>query len=136
MAVDWPNSRGWNAAVEWLSKLGRWIFAGSMVIFGVQHFMYAGFIATLVTPWIPGHLFWVYLTGVGMIVAGLCIAIKKFGGLAATWLGIMFLLWVIVLHGPRVAAQPRNADELSSLLVALAMGGASFVVARSLYKEN
>jgi hypothetical protein len=81
-------------------------------------------------------LFWVYLTGVGMIVAGLCIALKKLGGLAAAWLGIMFLLWVIVLHGPRVAAQPRNADELSSLLVALAMGGASFVVAQSLYKEN
>jgi len=76
------------------------------------------------------------LTGVGMIVAGLCIAIRKLGGLAATWLGIMFLLWVIVLHGPRVAAQPRNADELSSLLVALAMGGASFVVAGSLYKKN
>jgi len=136
LAADWPNSRGWNAAVDWLGKLGRWLFAGSMVIFGVQHFMYAGFIATLVTPWIPGHLFWVYLTGVGMIVAGLCIAINKLGGLAATWLGIMFLLWVIVLHGPRVAAQPRNADELSSLLVALAMGGASFVVARSLYKHN
>ncbi len=136
LAVDGPNSRGWNALVEWLSKLGRWLFAGSMVIFGVQHFMYAGFIATLVTPWIPGHLFWVYLTGVGMMVAGLCIAINKLGGLAATWLGIMFLLWVIVLHGPRVAAQLRNADEMSSLLVALAMGGASFVVAQALKKDN
>jgi len=41
-----------------------------------------------------------------------------------------------VLHGPRVAAQPRNADELSSLLVALAMGGASFVVAQALKKNN
>jgi uncharacterized membrane protein len=136
LAVDWPNLREWTAVVEWLSKLGRWLFAGSMVIFGVQHFMYAGFIATLVTPWIPGHLFWVYLTGVGMIAAGLCIAIKKFGGLAATWLGIMFLLWVIVLHGPRVVAQPCNADELSSLLVALTMGGASFVVAQALKNNN
>jgi uncharacterized membrane protein YphA (DoxX/SURF4 family) len=136
LAVDWPSSRGWNAVVEWLGKLGRWLFAGSMVIFGVQHFMYAGFIATLVTPWIPGHLFWVYFTGVGMIVAGLCIAIKKSGRLAATWLGIMFLLWVIVLHGPRVAAQLRNADELSSLLVALAMGGASFVVAQALKQDQ
>ena len=136
LAADWPEARRWNAAVGWLSELGRWIFAGSMVIFGVQHFMYAGFLATLVTAWIPLHLFWIYLTGVGMIVAGLCIAIKKFGGLAATWLGIMFLLWVIVLHGPRVAAHPRNADEWSSLLVALGMGGASWIVARSLYKES
>jgi uncharacterized membrane protein len=136
LAVDWPNSRGLNAGVEWLGKLGRLLFAGSMVIFGVQHFMYAGFIATLVTPWIPGHLFWVYLTGVGMIAAGLCMAIKKLGALAATWLGIMFLLWVIVLHGPRVLAQPRNADELSSLLVALAMGGGSLAAAQALKKDK
>jgi len=136
LAPDWPKSRGWNAAVAWFGKLGRWLFAGSMVIFGLQHFMYAGFIATLVTPWIPEHLFWVYLTGIGMMVAGLCIVFRKLGGLAATWLGIMFLLWVIVLHGPRVAAQLRNADEMSSLLVALAMGGASFVVAQALKRGN
>ena len=46
LAVDWANSRGWNSTVAWLSNLGRWLFAGSAVIFGVQHFMYAGFIAT------------------------------------------------------------------------------------------
>jgi hypothetical protein len=41
----------------------------------------------------------------------------------------MFLLWVLVLHAPRVAASPRNGDEVTSLLVALAMGGASFILA-------
>ena len=40
-----------------------------MIVFGAQHFMYAAFIATLIPAWIPFHLFWVYFTGAGFIVA-------------------------------------------------------------------
>jgi uncharacterized membrane protein YphA (DoxX/SURF4 family) len=94
--------------------------------------MYAEFIATLVTSWIPAHLFWVYFTGVGMIVVGLAVITGILGQLAATWLGIMFLLWVLVLHAPRVAAALHNGDEWNSMVVALAFSGASFIVARTL----
>jgi len=41
----------------------------------------------------------------------------------------MFLLWVIVLHVPRVLVHLHNGDELSSLFVALAFSGASFIIA-------
>ncbi|MGB8475574.1 MAG: hypothetical protein WCE61_15940 [Candidatus Acidiferrum sp.] len=60
-----------------MSKLGLYLFAGSMVIFGIQHFMYAGLLATLVTAWIPWHLFWIYFTGAGFIAAGVT---EHFGG--------------------------------------------------------
>jgi len=111
--------------------LGRWLFAVSMIIFGIQHFMYLAFIATLIPAWIPGHLFWVYLTGTGFIAAGVSILIGKYARLGSTLLGIMFLLWVLVLHGPRVAAAPHNGDEWSSLWVALCMSGGAFVIAQS-----
>lgn len=39
-------------------KLGRILFAAPLLVFGVQHFLYAHFIATLVPAWIPGRLFW------------------------------------------------------------------------------
>jgi len=104
----------------------------STIVFGIQHFMYAEFIATLVTSWIPAHLFWVHFTGVGMIVVGLAVITGILGQLAATWLGIMFLLWVLVLHAPRVAAALHNGDEWNSMVVALAFSGASFIVARTL----
>lgn len=48
---------------------------------------------------------------------------------AASLLGIMFLLWVITLHMPRVAHTPNNPDEWNSAFVALAMSGISFAVA-------
>jgi uncharacterized membrane protein len=112
-----------------LVLLGRLIFGASMVVFGAQHFMYAAFIASLVTAWIPWHLFWVYFTGLGMIAAGLAIGLNVLGRLAAIVLGLMFFLWVVVLHTPRVIAQPHNGDELSSLFVALAFSGSSFILA-------
>lgn len=68
-----------NRAPDWLTGTGRWLFALCTIVFGIQHFLYARFIATLVTSWIPGHLFWVYLTGVGMIVAAVAILGEKGG---------------------------------------------------------
>jgi uncharacterized membrane protein YphA (DoxX/SURF4 family) len=100
-----------------------------MVVFGAQHFMYAGFIATLIPAWIPVHLFWVYLTGTGMIVAGFSIATGILASLASMSMGLMFLLWFLLLHAPRVAASPRNGDEWTSAFVALAVSGGSFLLA-------
>jgi uncharacterized membrane protein YphA (DoxX/SURF4 family) len=115
--------------------LGRLLFAGSMIVFGVQHFMYAAFIATLIPGWIPLHLFWVYFTGIGFIVAGLSVATGILARLAATGLGVMFLLWFLLLHAPRVAAHPRNGDEWTSAFVALAISAGSFLLASTFAKS-
>jgi uncharacterized membrane protein YphA (DoxX/SURF4 family) len=112
-----------------LAAVGRYMVAVSLVVFAVQHFMYAGFVAGLVTPWIPWHLFWAYFTGGAFVAAAVSLAAGKMVRLSAGLLGLMFLLWVLLLHTPRVAASPRNGDEVTSLLVALAMGGVSFILA-------
>lgn len=116
--------------------IGRYLFAISAVIFGVDHFLLLDFIAKLVPSWIPGGLFWAALTGAGFIAAGVCIATKWMMRWAATWLGIMFALWVLVLHGPRVLGfssaapkAPHDPNEWSSAFIALAMCGASWIFA-------
>jgi uncharacterized membrane protein len=123
-----PNSPARNSLARALIIAGSGIFAFCMVIFGVQHFMYADFIATLIPAWMPARLFLAYFTGCAFIAAGVAIAVKKEARLASALLGGMFLLWVILLHAPRVAAAPQNGDELTSLFVALAMAGGSFIV--------
>jgi uncharacterized membrane protein YphA (DoxX/SURF4 family) len=112
-----------------LVELGRWLFAISLVVFGVQHLMYPGFVASLITPWIPAHLFWAYATGIAFILAAASLLVKRKVLLAGGLLGLMFLLWVIVLHIPRVMRAPLNGNEWTSEFVALAMSGASFVIA-------
>jgi len=122
----------WEEAVTGFSRAGRHIFALPMILFGIQHFMYSAFIATLIPAWIPAHLFWVYFTGVGMIAAGICISTQILGRLAAVFLGLMFLLWTVCLHAPRVMASLHNGDEWSSAFVALALAGASFFIATTI----
>jgi uncharacterized membrane protein len=126
------KSSAWHSALGIISKLARFVFAFTLIIFGWQHFEYAAYLATLVPAWLPGHLLWIYFTGAGFIAAGASIALKILGRLAATLLGLMFFFWVVILHAPRVYASLHNADEWSSLFVALAMAGASFLVASTL----
>ncbi len=114
-----------------LATAGRYLFAISMIIFGVQHFMLAEFIASLIPGWMPARLVLAYFTGIAFIAAGLAIATGVLARLGSTLLGVMFLLWVLLLHGPRVAAALRNDDEWASLFVALAISGGSFIIAQA-----
>jgi uncharacterized membrane protein len=118
-----------------LATAGRLVFAIALVVFAVQHFLYARFIATLIPAWIPGHLFWAYFIGVAFVGAALAIAAKVQAKFAAILLGTMFVLWVLVLHLPRVVASPHNGNEVTSLFIALAMSGASFFLASSLARD-
>jgi uncharacterized membrane protein YphA (DoxX/SURF4 family) len=118
-----------------LAFFGRIVFALALVVFAVQHFLYARFIATLIPAWIPARLFWSYFVGVAFLAAALAIVTTKIARTASILLGTMFFIWVVILHLPRVAAQPRNGDEVTSLLVALAMSGVSFILAESFASE-
>jgi positive regulator of sigma E activity len=91
--------------------------------------MYARFVATLVPAWIPARLFWAYFTGIAFVAAAVSIATKRMLGMAAMLLGTMFFLWVVFLHAPRVTGAIRNGNEVTSLFVAVAMCGLSFVLA-------
>ena len=134
LPVAQHSSQRWESAVDKTAVLGRFLFPISLVIFGIQHLMYARFVASLVPSWIPGHLFWAYFTGAAFIAAAMSIITGKSARLAATLLGLMFLLWVLLLHLPRVAVSPHNGNEWTSAFVALAMCGGAFVLARTFGK--
>jgi hypothetical protein len=119
----------WESALDKVTVSGPYLFAVSLVVFGSIHFVVARVIASLIPAWIPGSLFWAYLTGTAFIAAGISIAIRRLDQWAGFFLGVMFLLWVVVLHSPRVAADLHNADEWSSAFIAFGMGGGSWIVA-------
>ena len=131
-SISSAKSSTWHTALGITSKLARFVFAFTLIIFGWQHFEYAAYLATLVPGWLPAHLAWIYFTGAGFIAAGASIALKILGRISASILGLMFFLWVVTLHAPRVYASLHNADEWSSLFVALAMAGSSFLLASTL----
>jgi hypothetical protein len=127
--VEGRASSSWDSMVWRLADVGRFLIAISLVVFAVQHFMYARFVATLIPAWIPARLFWAYFTGIAFVAAAVSIATKRMLGMGAKLLGTMFFLWVVLLHAPRVAGAVRNGNEVTSLFVAVAMCGLSFALA-------
>src|SRR6516164_8015735 len=98
-------SASWNSLIDKLATLGRYLFSLPLLIYVLRHFLYASFIA-----------------------AGLSLTSGIAARLACVFLGLMFFLWTVLLHAPRVVTHLNNGDEWSSAFVAFAMAGASFLL--------
>jgi uncharacterized membrane protein len=109
--------------------VGRIFVAISLLVFGVQHFIYGGFVATLVPAFMPGRLFWAYFVGVAFVAAAIGILTKMLARPAATMLGVMFFLFVVLLHIPRIVGNSSDGNEWTSGFVALAMCGGAWILA-------
>ena len=131
-AAAWTLAGMLGRIPELLRVGARWGFGTSLLAFGLFHFLYHAYIEAVVPAWIPGHKFWTYGIGLALMAAGLAILTRIKGRLAATLLSIMFGSWVFIVHTPRVAANPSNADEWSSLIIAFACCGASWIMRESL----
>jgi uncharacterized membrane protein len=108
---------------------GRIFVSISLAVFGVQHFIYGGFVATLVPAFMPGRLFWAYFVGVAFVAAAIGILTRMLARPAATMLGVMFFLFVVLLHIPRIIGNSSDGNEWTSGFVALAMCGGSWILA-------
>jgi uncharacterized membrane protein len=91
--------------------------------------MYAGFVAGLVPTWMPKQLFWAYFVGAAFFAAAVGIVIPMLARPAATMLGIMFFIFVLLLHIPRISLHSRDGNEWTSGFVALAMCGGAWILA-------
>jgi hypothetical protein len=82
--------------------------------------------------------FWWFILGLfhgrGFHRRGNSILTKKLDQWGAGLLGMMFFLWFVLLHAPRVASaylahDPSVQNEWSSAFIALAMCGGSCIIA-------
>src|ERR1700721_3075382 len=96
-----PQKHGLNKILPF----GRLFYAIPMGVFGTEHLVDAPDIAQVVPAWMPAHLFWTYLVGVALIAAALSIVLNKLARLAATLLGRMLLLFVVLLHIPNIVGK-------------------------------
>jgi len=126
---------GWGVTPSLLARGSRYLLALSLIVFGVDHFLALGFIATLLPGWIPWHVLWVAFFGVAFIAAGFGISLDLLERWAAAGIGLMFGIWVVTLHLPRVLGlyaipgAPRDPNEWSSLFIAIGLWGGSWALA-------
>lgn len=74
------------------------LYALIWAYFGVNHMVHAKDIAPMVP--IPGGVFWVFITGVGMLMACIAIILNKKAKLACYLLALMLLIFIFAIHVP------------------------------------
>lgn len=111
-----------------LTAVGRVTLSGFLILCGVQHFLWAQFVATLVPGWIPAPMAWTYFAGVALIAGGVGLLIHALARLAAVLTAVMVFLWVILLHVPR-ALTMRDFNESTAVFEALAVTGIALLLA-------
>ena len=114
------------------STIGRIMYGVAMPAFGVLHFIYFAYVASVIPSWIPAHLFFAYATGVAHIASGLGILTGVFSRVAAYCTAAMFGSWVLIVHAPRVLAHLHAPSEWTSMLIALGMCGGALLIASAL----
>jgi uncharacterized membrane protein len=70
-------------------RIGTIFFSIMLIAFGIDHFYYPEFVATLVPTWIPGPFFWTYFGGIALIGAGAALILGFRTRQVALLLGIM-----------------------------------------------
>ncbi|HET7535065.1 MAG TPA: DoxX family membrane protein [Candidatus Didemnitutus sp.] len=119
-----------NGVVQKLAQVAPFLLALFLVVCGVQHFIYAGFVDSMVPAWIPpNQRFWTIFAAIALIAGGIGILVPPTARLAAALSSLMIFLWIILLHIPRAAADFHNAGETSAIFEALALSGVALLLA-------
>jgi uncharacterized membrane protein len=139
---------GWNGVAEPLAMAGgafiagrelkgrspRWavyVMAACFVTFGLAHFAYARFTASMIPDWLPLRVPLAYFTGAIHAGTGLAVLVGVRRRWAASIEALMMSSFVLLVHVPRVAAHPTVRLELTMLFIAITLSSAVWLFATS-----
>jgi uncharacterized membrane protein len=105
------------------------MFGIPWIVFGIQHYMYADFVSTLVPAYMPWRLFWAYFTGTAMLAAGVAFVIRRHVQLAAFLLGCLLVLYLLMVHPLMLWNDPRGGQHWTRFMQDIAIMSATFALA-------
>lgn len=115
----------------------RWLFGLCSINFGLAHLMGVQAVATMVPGWMPlGGAFWVALTGVAFVLAGLAISTGVLDVLAAWLLGSMLLVFSALVLTPGIFSDARNHVTWGGDAYNLSAVGSAWIIAAWLAAER
>ena len=116
-----------------LKDKGRIVFAIPFTMFGMMHLVMAGNMTGMVPSWVPGGVFWVYVTGLALVAAAVSIISKKQIYLASLLLALLMAVFVMTIHLPAVFGGDQMA--MGSMLKDISLAGGALLIA-GLFKDN
>src|ERR1700688_3265761 len=118
-------ARGWDKLIT----LGGVFIAVPLAAFATEHFRGARFMQNMVPSWMPAHLFWTYFVGCALLAAATSLTARKFVRLSSTLLGLMFFLFVCMMHIPGTLADPKNRFAWAVTVRDLSFAGGAWALA-------
>lgn len=122
--------------MEILKKAGRLVFAIGIAGLGLQQFFFHGFRPVFIPAWpswMPEPQLFIYLSGVGLIIASLFIVFNFQPRKTSLILGCVFLALLILFHIPfHVVQRNTSLGSWTNTFKILAFSGSCFVLAGSL----
>jgi hypothetical protein len=112
-----------------LSAVGPAFVASALAAFGAEHLVAFRSIMQVVPSWMPGHLFWTCFVAIALLASATSLALALYVRLAATLLGVMFFLFVLLIHLPNVIAKPEQRLFWTILLRDLSFAGGAWALA-------
>lgn len=97
--------------VRTVKSILRWLLAFGFVAGGANHFINPDFYLRMMPPFLPAHLFLVYLSGVFEILLGVLLLIPKYARLAAY--GLIALLVAVFPANVYMSLNPALFPEFS-----------------------
>jgi uncharacterized membrane protein YphA (DoxX/SURF4 family) len=125
---DWQKAQGFDKLI----LFGPLFYASPIAAFGTEHFTVTDAIAPIIPDWIPWHQFWTYFVGGCFIAAALSLVTRIQARLSAGLLALTFFLFVVLMHGPAWAQDPRDRFVLAVALRETSFSGGALALAVSL----
>jgi uncharacterized membrane protein len=117
------------SGLEKLVALGPTFTASALATFGVEHFTEAAFIVNGVPKFMPLPPFWLYFVAVALIAAALSLVFERSVRLSSTLLGVMFVLFVLMLHLPNTIKSHGDRIVLAVALRDFSFAAGAFSLA-------
>jgi uncharacterized membrane protein YphA (DoxX/SURF4 family) len=122
-------------AIEWMSLAGRLILAVGIAGLGVVGLVASDFVGLWepVPASIPLHRVIAWFSGLVLIACGAGLVRRRTTNASALALLICLLLWIVMLHGPRIAAAPGEVGRWLYLgeVLAIACGALMLWITQS-----
>lgn len=137
LAASLANER-WRGLGERVATVARVVVGAVVVFYGVENVLHAQFVPVIplempLPAWMPLHLLIGYATGAAMVAAGLAMVANWHARRAATLVGVVVCVVVLLVYLPILVVHPVEIDiGMNYFADTLCFGGAVLCLAGSI----